>query len=211
MKKLGLILLFSVMSVFASAQSTVPLSENRCEEVIQEITKATQATKTIQCRFVQSKVMAMLAEPSVSEGKMYYVAPDRMCWEYEKPYSSSFIVNGEQIIRTNDGKTEITDANSNRMFKGLSDFIMGCISGQKLFDKTAFNIMVFDEGNDWRAELFPLKRDMKRMFQTIVFRFDKKVLNINSMEMTGPNGDVTRIQFMDVVSNQPIKDVIFGN
>jgi len=210
MRKLSLVLLFSMMGIFASAQSTVPLSEKRCEEVIQEITRATQAMQTIQCRFVQSKVMAMLAEPSVSEGRLYYAAPDCMCWEFEKPYSSSFIVNGEQIIRTNDGKKEVTDTNSNRMFKGLSDFIMGSISGQKLFDKTAFNIMIFDEGNNWRTELFPLKRDMKRMFQTIVFRFEKKTSNINSMEMTSPNGDLTRIQFMDVVSNQPIKDAVFG-
>ena len=165
--------------------------------------------QTMQCRFVQNKTMAMLAEPSVSEGKMYFASPDRLRWEYVKPYAFALVVNGERIVKVTDGQAEVLDGNSGRMYQGITSMIMGSASGKNLFDATAFDIVLYDDGGCWKAEMTPKRRDMKRMFSLLVFHFDKKTQVIDHVEFVEPKGDKTVIQFEDIRLNEKIGEEKF--
>ena len=191
------------------AQSVSPISATRSEEIIVSLSQAAAAMQTMQCRFVQQKTSSMLAEPTIAEGTMAYAAPDKMRWEYGKPYAFALIVNGDNIIRKADGKSEIVDAKSNRMYQSIVSIIMGSASGRKLFDKSMFDVVLFDEGGFWRAEMSPLKRDMKRMFSQLVFRFDKKTGIISRVEFLEAGGDVTSIRFEDVKIDATVEDSVF--
>jgi len=207
MKRLCFAILFLALGVFASAQTQ--LTESQSREVVASITEATASMRTLQCRFVQQKTMSMLAEPTLSEGTLHYAAPDKMRWEYAKPYQFALIVNGAQTIRIKDGKAETLDANQAKMYKGLADLIMGSASGKKLFDTTVFDIVLFDDGNVWKAEMTPKRRDMKRMFSQLVFCFDKTMQTATQVEFIESNGDKTMIQFEEIELNVVIDDSTF--
>ena len=210
MKKNVLFLILAVMHVAAFGQTAEPLSDVKSQEVMATLTQAAASMQTMQCRFVQRKTMAMLAEPSVSEGSMLYAAPDKMRWEYTTPYSFALIVNGEQLVRVTEGQSEVMDAKQSRMYKGMSDLIIGSASGKKLFDTSVFDIQLYDDGSLWRAVMLPLRKDMKRMFAKLVFRFDKKTGVISSVEFEESKGDVTLIQFEDIRQNiWPIDEGLF--
>lgn len=196
MKKYLLFILFSIMSGWVVAQTQ--LTGTSSQEVMQQLMNSAASIQTMQCRFVQSKTMAMLAEPSIAEGTMHYVSPDKMRWEYITPYASALIVNGERIIKVTDGKEEVLDAKSSRMYQGMVNIIMDCASGRKLFDATVFDVKLYDDGALWKAEMTPKRRDMKRMFAQLVFRFDKTTSTISQVEMMETSGDVTSIQFEDI-------------
>jgi len=207
MKRLWLSILFVALGLFATAQT--PLSEAQSTELMASLTEAAASMQTMQCRFVQSKTMAMLAEPSVSEGRMYFASPDRLHWEYATPYAFALVVNGERIVKVTDGKAEVLDGNSGRMYQGITSMIMGSASGKKLFDTTAFDIVFYDDGTCWKAEMTPKRRDMKRMFSQLVFHFDKKTQVIDHVEFLGANGDVTSIRFEDIKLNEKIGEEKF--
>ena len=207
MKRLWLAILLLALSMFATAQTQ--LSESQSREVVSSLTEAATSMQTLQCRFVQQKTMSMLAEPTISEGTLHYAAPDKMRWEYAKPYPFALIVNGAQTIRIKDGKAETLDANQAKMYKGLADLIMGSTSGKKLFDTTAFDIVLFDDGNVWKAEMTPKRRDMKRMFSQLVFRFDKTMQTATQVEFIEPNGDKTLIRFEEIELDVVIDDGTF--
>ena len=207
MKRLWLTILFLALGMFASAQTQLTASQSR--EVVASLTEATASMQTLQCRFVQQKTMSMLAEPTISEGTLHYAAPDKMRWEYAKPYQFALIVNGAQTIRIKDGKTEKLDANQAKMYKGLADLIMGSASGKKLFDTTIFDVVLFDDGEVWKAEMTPKRRDMKRMFSQLVFRFDKTMQTATQVEFIEPNGDKTLIRFLQIELNVVIDDGTF--
>ena len=207
MKRLWLSILFVAMSLFASAQTQ--LSEAQSQELMTSLTEAASSMQTMQCRFVQSKTMAMLAEPSVSEGKMYFSSPDRLRWEYLTPYPFALVVNGDRIVKVTDGKTEVLDGNSGRMYQGIVSMIMGSASGKKLFDTSAFDIVLYDEGTCWKAEMTPKRRDMRRMFNQLVFHFDKKSQVIDHVEFMEPKGDKTEIRFEEIRLNEKIDDNMF--
>ena len=173
------------------------------------LTEAAASMQTMQCRFVQSKTMAMLTEPSVSEGRMYFSSPDRLRWEYVTPYPFALVVNGERIVKVTDGKAEVLEGNSGRMYQGIVGMIMGSASGKKLFDTSAFDVVLYDDGAFWKAEMTPKRRDMKRMFSQLVFHFDKKTQGISRVEFLGTNGDVTSIQFEEVRLNEAIGEEKF--
>ena len=173
------------------------------------LTEAAASMQTMQCRFVQSKTMAMLTEPSVSEGRMYFSSPDRLRWEYVTPYPFALVVNGERIVKVTDGKAEVLEGNSGRMYQGIVGMIMVSASGKKLFDTSAFDVVLYDDGAFWKAEMTPKRRDMKRMFSQLVFHFDKKTQGIDHVEFIEPKGDRTVIQFEEVRLNEAIGEEKF--
>ena len=208
MKRLWIFLLMVVFGLSLSAQT--PLGEAQSQQVITMLTEAATSMQTMQCRFVQSKTMAMLAEPSVSEGTMHFVTPDRLRWEYLSPYPFALIVNGEHIVKVTDGKSEVLEGNAGRMYQGIVGIIMGSASGQKLFDSTVFDVVIFDDEAFWKAEMTPKRRDMKRMFSQLVFRFDKKTNVISRVQLVEASGDVTSIHFEDIRINQAVDESVFA-
>ena len=207
MKKVFLLVIWAIIGVSTYAQTQ--LSDIQSQEVMNQLGQAAASMQTMQCCFVQENTSSMLAEPSVSEGLMYYVAPEKMRWEYVKPYAFALVVNGENIVKVTDGQAEVLDAKSGRMYQGIVNIIMGSASGKKLFDTSMFDVVLYDDGAFWKAEMTPKRRDMKRMFSQLVFRFDKKNKGISHVEFTGSNGDITSIQFKNIRLNETIGEEFF--
>ena len=208
-KKTILVLLLALLSLSMRAQDAKPLSEAESQKVMAALTEAAASMQTLQCRFVQEKTSSMLAEPSVAEGTMHFAAPDRMRWEYTAPYAFALVVNGDRIVKVTDGKSEVLDGKSGRMYQGMVGLIMGSASGKKLFDPTMFDVVMFDDGEYWKAEMTPKRRDMKRMFSQLVFRFDKKTNGISRVEFKASGGDITSIRFVDIKLNEAIGEKVF--
>ena len=200
-------MVLAVMGLTTYAQTK--LTDVQSQEVMAQLSQAAASMQSMQCRFVQEKTSTMLAEPSVSEGLMYFVAPDRLRWEYTTPYPFALAVNGERIVKVTDGKAEVLEGNANRMYQGIASIIMGSASGKKLFDTSSFDIVLYDDDAFWKAEMTPKRRDMKRMFSLLVFRFDKRTQGISRVEFMGANGDVTSIRFEDIKLNGVIGEEKF--
>jgi outer membrane lipoprotein-sorting protein len=79
-----------------------------------------------------------------------------------------------------------------------------------LFDTSVFDVVLYDEDACWRAEMTPKRRDMKRMFSQLVFRFDKKTKGISRVEFKDASGDVTSIRFEDIKLNEAIGEKVFA-
>lgn len=192
MKRITLIIIAQVASISCFAQSN--------DEIMAKLTQAAASMKSMQCNFTQNKTMSMLAEPTVSKGRMCYVSPDKMKWEYTDPYPFAIKVDGEKMTKIADGKEEILDT-KNRMYQGMMKIIMSSATGKNLFDKSTFDVTISSDGNFWRADMKPKKSDMKRMFSTMTFYFEKKRDIINKVVLTEANGDNTTIQFTDIILN----------
>jgi outer membrane lipoprotein carrier protein len=209
-KKSILMLLLVMLGINTWAQNEKPLTEAESQKIVAELTEAAASMQTLQCRFMQEKTSTMLAEPTVAKGTMHYAAPDRLRWEYTSPYAFALVVNGDRIVKVTDGKAEKLEGNSNRMYQGIVSIIMGSASGKKLFDTSVFDVMLYDDGAYWRAEMTPKRRDMKRMFSQLVFRFDKKTNGISRVEFKDAGGDVTSIRFEDIKLNEAIGEKVFA-
>lgn len=71
---------------------------------------------SLEADFMQTKQVALMNEPQVSSGHMTYRAPDFMRWEYQKPETIVWEVNGDK-------------SNVNPQIQKLLRMIMSSIAG----------------------------------------------------------------------------------
>lgn len=167
------------------------------DAVIEKITVATKAVKSLHNSFVQTKQSKMLKNPVVSEGVMTYKSPNYLRWEYTKPEKVVVSVNGNAVQMTRNGVK--SDGSANRMVSELTSTIMGCVSGAHIFDESSFVVSVFELSDAYQVQLVPRSRKMKRMFQSITISFDKKSFEVSSVVLAEKSDVSTTIRFTPIV------------
>ena len=80
-----LFLLLTLTSMISMMAQT-PVNEMQARQMGEQISKAAQAIKTLQCTFRQTKTLRILKNKMVSKGKMFYTQPTQLRWEYTTPY-----------------------------------------------------------------------------------------------------------------------------
>ncbi len=171
--------------------------------------KASQATHSIQCDFMQDKNLSMLSDKIVSTGKFWFKRESKVRMEYEKPSYYLLVINGNNI-RTKDGQKENkVSAKSNKMFEQINQMMIDCVQGTALDNKN-FTTRVFENGPTYLVELTPIVKSLQSIFKNITLTVDKKDYSVNKMEMLEQSGDNTIINFLHKQMNVNIPDAIFS-
>ena len=162
----------------------VPLKAQDSDALKRRIVEAGNRITGITCDFVQTKQSAMLAAPAVSSGRMVYRSPDYLEWAYQKPSVRTFVYDGSAA-----------EAGKDKMFKDLARLISSSIAGGNIADETTFRTEAESAGADIIVTMYPLKRDLKRMFTSLVLRYKADTLEATCFEMNEASGDMTVIEF----------------
>lgn len=204
MKRIFFTLLLSLLSLASFAQSSDG------ERIAAKVAESGAGIVSISCDFVQTKRSAMLENELVSRGKMWFTKPDKLRWEYTSPYSNLFIMNGEKALLKNEKGSSLTDVKKNRMVKGISSMVMGCISGEWLRDSRAFGVEAVERDGEWVAVLTPRRGELKQMWTSLELRFDPSSGTAKGIRMNGASGDCTVIEFRNVEMNRPVPSDVFS-
>ena len=188
----GLILLLAlgVSAVTVNMQQTE-------DEMIESIVKASSNITSMKCDIAQTRRIPLMDEPQKSSGTMIYIKPSRFSLDYTEPFAWKLKVDGDNIIMG----TESAEGEAGRLFKGISSMILGCMSGEMLKDRRTFRVTVTDEGDQWKALLIPVRRDMKKMFGQIELGFDPATRLLRRLLMEDAGGGSTEIVISNVKLN----------
>ena len=162
------------------------------DEAVQKISQATLKVRNMACKFVQTKQSSMLQQPVEQRGEMQYKAPDQLRWEYAAPEKMAFVLQGDSAFLEKNG---VKSPMNNRMMKGMTSMIMGCMTGRDLFSERDFGVKLYDEGKHYRAEMTPIRKDLKRMFSKMTILFLKSNCSVVEVKIMEKGGDSTTIQF----------------
>ena len=122
---------------------------------------------SLEADFTQTKTVALMNEPQVSQGHLVYRAPDYMQWAYTSP---------QTLVWEIDGNT----SNVNPQIQKLLRMIMSSIAGNNEDEK--------------------MKRESKRLFQDVQITMDETNQVAKKVELIEKNGDLTTIEFTNVVT-----------
>ena len=188
----GLILLLAlgVSAVTVNMQQTE-------DEMIESIVRANSNITSMKCDIAQTRRIPLMDEPQKSSGTMIYIKPSRFSLDYTEPFAWKLKVDGDNIIMG----TESAEGEAGRLFKGISSMILGCMSGEMLKDRRTFRVTVTDEGDQWKALLIPVRRDMKKMFGQIELGFDPDTRLLRRLLMEDAGGGSTEILISNVRLN----------
>ena len=179
----------------------IQASQSASDRMLKKITSAASEMKTMKCDFVQLRKMALLSEDIKSSGVMYFEKPSRLRWEYREPSAYVMSIDGGTVTIDSDAGHSVSDASSSRLYKGIADMVMGCMSGESLTDTRMFRTSFTDLGSVWVAELKPVRKDLQRMFQSLVLNFDPATGLLRSMVMNDPAGNSTSITVSNISVN----------
>ncbi len=198
MRKIIILLTLCLTFVVAFAQNF-----NQAQ-ALKEISAAAASIKTMQCDFVQTKLLKMLGDKMVSKGQMWCEQPNMLRWQYNTPYTYTFILNNNKVTVKKGNHSDVIDVNKNKMFKEIARIMMNSVLGKVLTDKADFKSSVIHKGNYYIVTLIPQKKEMKQMFTSILLHYDTKLKLVTKVEMHEKNGDSTLIELKNIKKNTPI-------
>jgi len=206
-KYLFLYLLLFSETVFSQEMS--PANEVQKNDIINQITNSSKNTISLECKFIQEKNLSMLSEKIVSEGIMYFQKENNLRWQYNKPYPFIFILSGNKVYIKNDKRTDKFDTNSNKMFKEISEIMIGGVNGDLLLNNKKFVAEYFCNSIIAEIRLIPKDKEIKQLFSQINLSFSKTDWLVKSIEMKEPGGDNTLINFTEKYVNNKISEDLF--
>lgn len=202
------ILCFAVIAMVGIAQNK-PMTASQITTAKEQINQTASAIKTMRCQFSQRKAIALLSQDIVSQGVMEYAASDRLRWEYKKPYSYIFLMNGNRVLLKNDKSSSTFDTNSNRLFKEISSIMISSVNGQGLNDDRNFSAEFFTNPIGTLVYLTPKSKEMRQFIAQIKLQFDSKSI-VKSIELVEKSGDNTIITLDTRELNIKLEDEIFS-
>lgn len=198
--------LLTVLLSFSMLISAQTLSE---AQIRQKINEVASQMKSMQCDFTQTKNLKMLNDKLVSKGKMYYQQNNKLRWEYVSPYAYIFLLNNSKVYLKSNQHNDVIDVQQNKIFKEIARIMMNSVVGNCLNDDKDFSVKISDIANEYVANLSPLRKDMKQMFQKIILHFNKKNSTVSMVELVEKNGDKTVIELSNVQINSKIDAKVF--
>jgi len=190
-------------------QPSTPRPPQDEAHIRRQIIQSVSALKTLQCDFVQTRQMRMLSDKMESQGRLYYQQPDKLRWEYAKPYAFTFILNGPKMVLSSGRDRETVDASQNKMFREMARMMLNSLVGNSLSDEKDFRTRLAATPTEWVATLEPQRRDIRQMMRQIVIHFNRKQSIVACIELIENGGDQTIIQLKNIKTNKPLGKALF--
>jgi outer membrane lipoprotein carrier protein len=204
-------LLFLFISAIAFSQpASERLSDSETLQFKENVAKRSDGLKSLSSDFMQSKYIQLMQGVAISNGQLFYKAPNILKWEYRKPYDYQILFKEDQLFINDDGDKSVSNLKSNKLFEKLVNLISGSINGGLLTDSRNYDVAYFKTANYITVLFVPKDPLIRQMFREIILVFNNEYL-VNSVKLVEESGDFTEIFFKNIRINQDLPDSIFEN
>ena len=206
--KFILIIIFPLVTAQAYSQPKGYVLVKDKKAISLKLKKVSASTKTIDSDFIQYKHLDILENDIVSDGHFSFKTPNKVRWQYTKPYNYLIVMNSGQMWIKDDKKTQKFDTQSNKVFKEINDLMVGLLQGN-ILENTDFKTEFYSSKTRILAILIPQKDEMKEFLSEIHLYFDKTDFTVSELKMLENSGDFTLIKFLKKKTNVEILDSKF--
>ncbi len=181
---------------------------NDLDSILKKMDKRQRGMKDLQASFTQEKILELLEEKLISQGKMKYKKPDRMSWEYFEPDPLLMIIKGKRMWLYYPDMKVAEKYDLTRAGETLGLFVGFGKSMEYL--KKNYQIRLLKEKRDFYClELIPKKEEELRYLSKIILWVNTKEYWPVKTKIYEPNGDTTLIEFRNIEINTKIPDSEF--
>jgi len=202
MKKL-LIFLICVAPLTISAQA---LTEAQIRDFKTQTIAKNKAIQTMQADFTQKKHLDFMSKDIETFGKMAFAKPDKLNWQYTKPYHYRIIFQKDNITVNDAGNVSQMKAD-NKVFKKINNLIVSSISGD-MFNEKEFAMTFAKSGKSTLVKLLPKDKMLLKYVSEIHLYFDVDSI-VERVKLIEPSKDYTEILFSNKKLNTKIDEANF--
>jgi len=181
---------------------------NDLDSILKKIDKRQRGIKDLKASFTQEKILELLEEKLISQGKMKYRKPDRMSWKYFEPDPLLMVIKEKRMWLYYPDMKVAEKYDLERAGETLGLFVGFGKSVEYL--KKNYQIKLLKEKRDFYClELIPKKEEELRYLSKIILWVNTKEYWPVKTKIYEPNGDTTLIEFRNIEINTKIPDSEF--
>jgi hypothetical protein len=160
------------------------------------------ASPGLTARFSEEKRMALLREPLMSQGVLYFAPPDRLLRRVSEPVESSLLLRGDALTLGSARGARTIDLESHPVVRSFVDsfrlLLAGDVEALRAIYRVQFEAAEAAEAEQrrWEIRLEPLLAPVQRAIAWIRLSGRDRVLL--ELEVREVNGDVTLTRFSAV-------------
>jgi outer membrane lipoprotein carrier protein len=199
MSSLLLSLLALSSSVLLASQKR-PAPSDEVKALVARVQAFYEKTTDFTASFRQQYTYQSFNRKQTSEGKVFFLKPAMMRWEYQKPSPKSFVLDGEKVYAYDPEAMTLTIASlrSNQLSASVT-FLWG---QGKLEKEFAISRVECGSCRGTLLEMIPHKPDPR--FQKIKLEVDPRSSQVLRSIVIDPDGSENEIAFSDFRANQKL-------
>lgn len=202
-------ILLVFISTIAIAQDRKEISQEEQAEISSTLNSFTRNITSIQASFVQEKVFSFMEDKLIAQGKFWFVSPDKIRWEYVKPYPYIIIMSDGKMHVNDEGDTYSMDMRSNQLFQQMNTLITKSIQGKLLSEELNYDQKFYENENYYIVSFSPKDDQLKAYLAAIEIYFSKENGQVLALKMIEAAGDYTFIKFSERIENKEINSSYF--
>lgn len=179
--------------------------------VLKRVASVQAEIRTLQADFEQRRVSRLLAEPSVSQGRLYLRVPDQVRWEYLSPRTMTVLIAGGYATTYRPDERRAERVAIGRMQRRVFHYMTVTEPLDELRDHFSFTFRdpIGSKGN-YQLILKPTHPIIARRISELAIEIDRREYLPLSFSYTEPDGDSTAYRFRNVVRNGEIAEAMFS-
>ena len=202
------VILLTCLSALSVMGQTKLTSEQE-KQVLAKMDQSSNALRSLQCDFVQSKRMKILSKEMQSKGILYFKKPDKIRWQYTSPYDYTFIMNGDKVQIKSAKSTKNIDIQGNKIFRQITTIILNTVTGGGIMNSADFNVELYKSGDIYFAKMLPKKKEVKQVYSSIEVYFNSALTMVDTIKMIEKSGEYTVVKLVTPKINAAINESVF--
>jgi outer membrane lipoprotein-sorting protein len=178
-----------LLAIFGIAQlaNAAPMAQSDIDQLIQKIQALHSSEPSLQANFREERRLAMLKDPIVNEGKVWFTLPDKIRREIGGKTPSTTVFDGRKmsIYYPNYQQVEVYDVEKRPMLK---DSLRALTAGLDMRGVANFyQIEGSKEGNVYHIRLTPKTASVRKLVRSVELTIDDN-LNPQSVNLEDARG-----------------------
>jgi outer membrane lipoprotein-sorting protein len=185
-----LALLALLMAASAGAESpAIPKGPLTLEALMQRMA----ASSGVRAEFREEKRLALLEQPLVSEGQLFFIPPARMARLTTSPGSSTLVIDGGRLAYSDEAGASNVDLGASRVARSMVENFVVLFSGDLAALRDRYQVGFSAEDLRWRMQLVPKAAPLSQFLASVELR--GRGPELEQMVVREADGDLTTTRF----------------
>ena len=168
-------LILSILLGIAPLACASPMTQSDIDQLIQKLQTLHNTQPSLQANFREERRLAMLKDPVVNEGKVWFTLPDKIRREIGGKTPSTTVIDGKKmsIYYPNYQQLEVYDLEKRPVIK---DSLRALTAGLNFREVTSYYDMQGSKnGNEYQITLSPKTAAVRKLVKTVDLTIDENL------------------------------------
>jgi outer membrane lipoprotein-sorting protein len=189
--------ILALLVSIAPLASASPMTQSDIDQLVQKLQALHNSQPSLQANFREERHLAMLKEPVVNEGKVWFTLPDKIRREIGGRTPSTTVIDGKKmsIYYPNYRQLEVYDLEKRPIIK---DSLRALTAGLNFREVTSYyDIEGSKNGSEYQITLSPKTASVRKLLKSVDLTIDENLTPVRVV-VHDNKGQVFTVTYTDV-------------